>query len=991
MKTLLLFALFPGLLNAAITHKWTLDTSLSTAEDLVGGVDGAITNANADSCDGITQNCIYFTSLGNVIMPSLSMSTTNEFTVSFWIKPEYSGNSWMYMMSTGSIGTQSSINIYMSGKSDSSIGGCTLRVVSVDSNDIGSPYLQANPSHSDGLCDGQWHHVLLTGGDDGIALYVDGGVAAISTHFFSGGELLPPQDFYFGSRSDSSSTRWYKGRLALVTMTDSLTTASEALQECGSNSWVTCSGLFDGEGRALYKYSASGVFSSGPAGYLLKNLITGTHVSECDITSSSSGYVELAPNHCYSLDLFYGVGIGTPTFEIASGLFEGNLPWGTPLLSTMLGTNACEDAIAAAGQAHSSDPCDQTVSTHAELRSILSSGGRRRLSDSCAPADSVCGEGQTMFISVDADQIVYNDAGRIEVDGDNFECDRVVLRTKPGRNAPAVLSTNRTSGLLYLKGGIKFGLENITIQHCMTLDEHGGAIKVVNYGTEMSAKNVDFKDNHAEGVGEGLGMGGAVYVGDYGSASFDTCRFTNNVAWEGGAIGVKYGYLDINDCEFYKNDGRKTHGGALKVEGAYEAHIYRSQFLQNKAAKGGSGIYVRDTTKLIIEDCDFVENIVLDCYYEPITGYCSTDFVGSGGGLRAYKNNEVTVKNSRFFKNEVKSDGAGASVTSGNITFDNCTFAENKAAGEGGALRFYGLKDEPASVTVKNSLIESNVGDVFDAEGTAIYSRAWVNLTISNTVIRNNVAYFGFVGDDAEHKPIAVWTGVFRPENAPVILNGVSITGNEGYALRGDGPIVAVDVSFGDGDLGFLPQSEEGILNGTIATCAEFSAEACECCKDSPGGVDSVGVTCGCSGTSFPTLSPTTLTPTDSPTASPTVTPTTSPTTHAPTTPSPTANPTTSPTTSAPTTSSPTDNPTAAPSTAPSSTPSVNPTVSPSAAPTAAPTTSKPTTRVPSKAPTKMPSKSPTSEVLGAAHRSTSHAGLPVLAITALYLLIEQW
>ena len=148
-----------------------------------------------------------------MVVPNIALP--EAFTLSFYMKPVMSGNSYMYALSIGSISKSNSMNIYLTGKADSSLGPCTLRVVGLSPDDTAVIYMQSKNTAANGFCDGNWHHVLVSAGGTGLSVYIDGGIVATSQHVFIRRPLLQ-QDLYIGSRSDLSSTRKYHGYIAHV-------------------------------------------------------------------------------------------------------------------------------------------------------------------------------------------------------------------------------------------------------------------------------------------------------------------------------------------------------------------------------------------------------------------------------------------------------------------------------------------------------------------------------------------------------------------------------------------------------------------------------------------------------------------------------------------------------------------------------------------------------------------------------------------------------
>ena len=121
---------------------------------------------------------------------------------------------------------------------------------------------------------------------------------------------------------------------------------------------------------------------------------------------------------------------------------------------------------------------------------------------------------------------------------------------------------------------------------------YGGAI--YNRG-EVTLINCSFMNNHS------LSFGGAIANTSNYSLKLEMCSFTENSAYNGGAI-FNRGDLEMSECKFHNNggpvmimsyhclrqlDGKSTkYGGAILNEG--QLKILNSEFLRNYARDGGA-------------------------------------------------------------------------------------------------------------------------------------------------------------------------------------------------------------------------------------------------------------------------------------------------------------------------------------------------------------------------------------------------------------------
>ncbi|MDL2270196.1 hypothetical protein LJC03_00145 [Methanobrevibacter sp. OttesenSCG-928-I08] len=219
--------------------------------------------------------------------------------------------------------------------------------------------------------------------------------------------------------------------------------------------------------------------------------------------------------------------------------------------------------------------------------------------------------------------------------------------------------------------------------------KNGGAINSDNGGYNFTITNSTFTNNKA------IEYGGAIN-NDLGSQNLtiNNCTFTNNKANEGGAINNKDGgyYLIINNSTFTNNKAGENGGAINNNHGGYYLIITNSIFIKNTATKKGGGIYNSNSKYIIINDSSFTSN---NATY--------------GGAIH------IT---------EMFTD---------NFTINNCTFNNNIAIEDGGAIVSYCL-----NFLISKSTFINNQAD----EGGAIYI-ALSNSKISNNNFNNNEANYG--------------------------------------------------------------------------------------------------------------------------------------------------------------------------------------------------------------------------------------------------------
>ena len=106
---------------------------------------------------------------------------------------------------------------------------------------------------------------------------------------------------------------------------------------------------------------------------------------------------------------------------------------------------------------------------------------------------------------------------------------------------------------------------------------------------------------------------------------------------------------------------------------------------------------------------------------------------GYGGGIYIYENGNLTVTNCTFSNNNAMLEG-GAIYNGGTLTVTNSTFSENGSA-QGGAIYNY----RESSLSISNSTFSGNHG----GEGGAIYNFLYSELIITDSTFVDNYADLG--------------------------------------------------------------------------------------------------------------------------------------------------------------------------------------------------------------------------------------------------------
>jgi len=430
-------------------------------------------------------------------------------------------------------------------------------------------------------------------------------------------------------------------------------------------------------------------------------------------------------------------------------------------------------------------------------------------------------------------------------------------------------------------GGAIYNLKRLDIISGEFVDNHslrnGGAVYVASsqyahlyvgkaeYGI---SDEVVFKNNTSDSSGAAIynSVMGAVIIN--GGVTFEG----NAANATGGAIAT-YGTLSVSNAIF-KGNSAKTRGGAIYLSNSNDVYTTRivnvsnSVFEGNEATSGGAiGVYSSNADLseggiVEIEGCDFVGNKAVNLKDNPeetsIFGgaifnsrkgsvtITESDFNGNtatyeGGAVYSAGESETSVTGSTFTNNSVtaeKGRGGVLSIHSASIEFDGCSFTENSAPSNGGALyvSYTTASTVNSDVKVKDSEFNNNTAG---GHGGAIYATEHeieedkVVLKVENTGFNGNNAtvnggaVYLTAKVDAEMKDVdfnsnktlsdtskTYGGAVYMASGSSLDINGATFTGNEssycggGVALHSSSEItlnnIEADANASVGSAGFL-------------------------------------------------------------------------------------------------------------------------------------------------------------------------------------------
>ena len=206
--------------------------------------------------------------------------------------------------------------------------------------------------------------------------------------------------------------------------------------------------------------------------------------------------------------------------------------------------------------------------------------------------------------------------------------------------------------------------------------------------------------------------------------------FTNGNDALVGAISNE-GKLTISNSNFYSN--KATGNSGTIITNKNKLNINNSKFYQNSAGKGV--VNNQNDALLVIDNSEFYNNDM-------------TSFSNSYGIVYTTSAN-ATISNTVFRNNAVKYGGAiwatkSSDATIGIVNIINSTFESNSAnTGQGGALFVSG-----GECIVKESMFinnKANPGKYAGGQGGAIYTSLNGNVSVTDSVFKNNQAKLGAV------------------------------------------------------------------------------------------------------------------------------------------------------------------------------------------------------------------------------------------------------
>ena len=375
---------------------------------------------------------------------------------------------------------------------------------------------------------------------------------------------------------------------------------------------------------------------------------------------------------------------------------------------------------------------------------------------------------------------------------------RVMTITAAGVTLDGLTVKDGTIGGANDGGGVHGSSTGLTITNCIFTanfsGRYGGGLYVAAGAEALTVVDSIFTNNqsaHSGGAIYGAAVpfqlvncrlannatkyrGGAIYnTGVDGQANrYQACVFVGNQAtnasYEGGAIDVEDGSLELIDCGFTNNSGA-AYGGAVFADTATDsAFLSNCTFTANSSQSQGGAARILTLCTMI--DCVFQDNRTVS-----YGGALAMDpGVARAGGTNRYAN-------CLFLQNKTTISSAGALyAVRGYQEFTDCEFIENTARLDGGAI--YGHSTAERLTLINCDFIGNQATNATASDGGAIWNQNAIiadNCTfISNTAAGGTA---GAIYGDSDHEEINEFTDCLFLKNESQKSSGGGIILMDGY------------------------------------------------------------------------------------------------------------------------------------------------------------------------------------------------------------------
>lgn len=360
-----------------------------------------------------------------------------------------------------------------------------------------------------------------------------------------------------------------------------------------------------------------------------------------------------------------------------------------------------------------------------------------------------------------------------------------------------------------------------------TAEKQGGGVIQGREDTVINIKGGLFKNNSSK-------SGGGVLFTN-GKLNITGGTFESNTAKYGGALWIgSKSTATVENATFKNNKTTSSYGGA--IWGSNEFKVKNSTFEKNQAKWGGA---IYSQKNMTIEGSTFKENEA-----------------DKGGALAILDKMKMTVKDSKFIGNSATFAGAIYIRTSTEeSTMSGCTFTDNEATAQGGAIW-----SENAPISIDDSTFQNNGNGTLYGGGLCVNGDKTFN--VKNSIFKGNKAKLGggifAMGGKLSVKGTTLESNIAETEadqqgnltkgvggailslknkdlNSEMIISKSLIKNNE--ALNGagvtvqSGKVEIKDTEFNGNDTKGLEDDQDKRLGGALYVDDDANVNISEACK----------------------------------------------------------------------------------------------------------------------------------------------------------------
>ena len=261
-------------------------------------------------------------------------------------------------------------------------------------------------------------------------------------------------------------------------------------------------------------------------------------------------------------------------------------------------------------------------------------------------------------------------------------------------------SSNNGGGIY--SSGSTVEIDNVDFEYNSS-SNNGAAINSIE--STVKVQNSTFNSNTCDN------LGGAIYVDSLTTCEIYNSSFTNNGAWNGGAIAT-------------------IGGGRLRIQGSNISYNNAAGYNPNPDQDyptygGGGGIYQEWSDSLEIYDSEISNNTAVNA---------------PGGGIAIYLSNDIIIDN--IILNNNSSSGGGGGVMflrTDNVLFENSTIANNISQENSGGGIFIGSESGLESIVIHATFNRLSIFNNHAMSGGAIFCWSTI-LNLYNSTLAQNEA-----------------------------------------------------------------------------------------------------------------------------------------------------------------------------------------------------------------------------------------------------------